>query len=117
MKANKTLRAVVGAGLCVVGLLLAIAVPYQSHTFRIDAGGCRLVTDIVEPTTQPVGDKPQGYVVLLHGLSANKRIMSYLTAGFAAQGLRVFVPDLPGHGRSTGPFSYDRSEECSANLL
>jgi pimeloyl-ACP methyl ester carboxylesterase len=117
MKANKTLRAVVGAGLCVVGLLLAIAVPYQSHTFRIDAGGCRLVTDIVEPTTQPVGDKPQGYVVLLHGLSANKRIMSYLTAGFAAAGLRVFVPDLPGHGRTDGPFSYERSEHCSTNLV
>jgi pimeloyl-ACP methyl ester carboxylesterase len=117
MKFNKTLRAIVGAGLCGIGLLLALSVTYQAHTFRIDAGGCRLVTDIVEPAGQPEGSTPKGYVVLLHGLAANKRIMSYLTAGFAAQGLRVFVPDLPGHGRSTGPFSYDRSEECSANLL
>jgi pimeloyl-ACP methyl ester carboxylesterase len=117
MKLNKTLRALAGTGLCAVGLLLALSVPYQSHTFRIDAGGCRLVTDIVEPTTPPVGDKPQDYVVLLHGLSANKRIMSYLTAGFAAAGLRVFVPDLPGHGRTDGPFSYERSEQCSANLV
>jgi pimeloyl-ACP methyl ester carboxylesterase len=117
MKANKTLRAFAGAGLCAVGLWLALAAPFQSHTFRIDAGGCRLVTDIVEPMTEPPGDKPQGYVVLLHGLSANKRIMSYLTAGFAAEGLRVFVPDLPGHGRTSGPFSYERSEQCSANLV
>jgi pimeloyl-ACP methyl ester carboxylesterase len=117
MKWNKTLRALAGAGLCVAGLLLALAVPYQSHTFRIDAGGCRLVTDIVEPTGQPTGEMPQGYVVLLHGISANKRIMAYLTAGFAAQGLRVFVPDLPGHGRTDGPFSYQRSEECSENLV
>jgi pimeloyl-ACP methyl ester carboxylesterase len=117
MKANKTFRALAGAGLCATGLWLALAVPFQSHTFRIDAGGCRLVTDIVEPTTQPVGEKPQGYVVLLHGLSANKRIMSYLTAGFAAGGLRVFVPDLPGHGRTAGPFSYERSEQCSENLV
>lgn len=117
MKGNKTLRALAGAGLCVAGLWLALAVPYQSHTFRIDAGGCRLVTDIVEPTGQPTGEMPQGYVVLLHGLSANKRIMAYLTAGFAAQGLRVFVPDLPGHGRTDGPFSYQRSEQCSENLV
>jgi pimeloyl-ACP methyl ester carboxylesterase len=113
MKANKTLRALAGAALCGLGLWMALAVPYQSHTFRIDAGGCRLVTDIVEPA----GGAPQGYVVLFHGLSANKRIMSYLTAGFASQGLRVFVPDLPGHGRSDGPFSYERSDQCSENLV
>jgi len=113
MKANKTLRAVVGAGLCGLGLWLALAVPYQPHTFRIDAGGCQLMTDIVEPP----GGTPQGYVVLLHGLSANKRIMSYIAAGFASQGLRVFVPDLPGHGRTNGPFSYERSEQCSENLV
>ncbi len=60
---------------------------------------------------------PHGYAVLLHGLSANKRIMSYISAGFAAEGLRVFVPDLPGHGRTDGPFSYERSEQCSENLV
>jgi pimeloyl-ACP methyl ester carboxylesterase len=113
VKANKTIRALAAAGFCVLGLGLALSVPYQSHTFRIDAGGCRLVTDIVEPA----GGMPQGYVVLLHGLSANKRIMSYISAGFAAQGLRVFVPDLPGHGRTDGPFSYQRSEQCSENLV
>ena len=117
---HKTVRALIGVGLCGVGLWLALAVPYQSHTFRIDAGGCRLVTDIVEPAppaSSSVGATPEGYVVLFHGLSANKRIMSYLTAGFAAQGLRVFVPDLPGHGRTAGPFSYARSEECTENLV
>jgi pimeloyl-ACP methyl ester carboxylesterase len=113
VKANKTIRALAGAGLCGLALWLALAVPYQSHTFRIDAGGCRLVTDIVEPA----GGPPQGYVVLLHGLSANKRIMSYIAAGFAAQGLRVFVPDLPGHGRTDGPFSYQRCDQCSENLV
>ncbi len=113
MKTNKTFRAIAGAGLCGLGLWLALSVPYRAHTFRIDAGGCRLVTDIVEPA----GGTPQGYIVLLHGLSANKRIMSYITAGFAAQGLRVFVPDLPGHGRTDGPFSYERSEQCSENLV
>lgn len=117
LKAGKTLRAIAGAALCGIGLVLGLALPYQSHSFRIDAGGCRLVTDIIEPTTQPAGDKPQGYVVLFHGLSANKRIMSYLTAAFAAEGLRVFAPDFPGHGRTSGPFSYERSEQCGQNLV
>jgi pimeloyl-ACP methyl ester carboxylesterase len=117
MRTNKTLRGAAGAVLCGVGLLLALSVPFQSHTFRIDAGGCRLVTDIVDPVGQPPEATPQGYVVLFHGLSANKRIMSYITAGFASQGLRVFVPDLPGHGRTDGPFSYERSDKCSESLV
>jgi pimeloyl-ACP methyl ester carboxylesterase len=117
MRTNKTLRGITGAVLCGVGLLLALTVPFQSHTFRIDAGGCRLVTDIVEPPGQQEGSTPKGYVVLLHGLSANKRIMSYISAGFASQGLRVFVPDLPGHGRTEGPFAYERSDKCSENLV
>ena len=118
MKNSKLIRAVTGAGLCGVGLWLALTVPYHAHTFRINAGGCRLVTDIVEPSGGvPAGGMPRGYVVLLHGLSANKRIMSYIATGFASQGLRVFVPDLPGHGRTDGPFSYARSEQCSENLV
>jgi pimeloyl-ACP methyl ester carboxylesterase len=117
MKMNKTVRALAGVGLCGVGLWLALSLPYKSHTFRIDAGGCRLITDIIEPAGQPEGTTPKGYVVLLHGLSANKRIMSYLTAGFAAEGLRVFIPDLPGHGRTSSPFSYERSDQCSENLV
>lgn len=113
MKTNKTLRALLGVGLCGVGLWLALSEPYKPHTFRIDSGGCRLVTDIVEPE----GGTPQGYVVILHGISANKRIMSYIAQGFAEQGLRVFVPDLPGHGRTEGPFSFERADQCSENLV
>lgn len=106
-------RAVSGAALCVAGLAVGLPAPYHSQTFRVDAGGCRLITTIVDPAQ----GTPRGYVVLLHGLSANARIMSYLTAGLASLNLRVFVPDLPGHGRTSGPFSYDRSEKCSENLV
>lgn len=114
MKAKRMWRAVAGAGLCAAGMALVLAMPREeTHTFRVDAGGCRLITDIVEPA----GGTPRGYVVLYHGLSANKRIMSYWTDGFASQGLRVFVPDLPGHGRMDGPFSFAWADECGANLL
>ena len=115
MKNKKAVPAVLGLGLCSLGLWLALSVPYHPQTFRIDAGGCGLVTDIVEPAGGTAA-VPQGYVILLHGLAANKHIMSYLAQGFAKQGLRVFVPDLPGHGRTSGTFSYDRADQCSENL-
>jgi len=55
--------------------------------------------------------------VLLHGLSGNKKIMEHLAYGFAEQQLRVFVPDLPGHGRTPGPFSFARAETCGESLV
>lgn len=114
-KPKKTIRAIVGVLLCALGLFLVLSKPRAAtHTFRVGAGGCRLVTDITEPDG---GASPQGYVVLLHGLAASKHVMSYMTAGFTSQGLRVFVPDLPGHGRTTEPFSFERCEQCTDSLL
>jgi pimeloyl-ACP methyl ester carboxylesterase len=107
------LRAFVGVLLCVVGFVLARTTSYRETTVVIDAGGCRLVTDIVDLGN----DTPQGFVVLLHGLAANKKIMSYLAYAFAQQNLRVFVPDLPGHGRTPGPFSYARADACADSLI
>lgn len=116
-------RALLGVALIVGGLLLVLPRPYHERTFRIDAGGCRMDTTVIEPagaassSAASSGTTSHGTVVLLHGLAANRKIMSYLAEGFALQGLRVFVPDLPGHGRTPGPFSAARAEECSENLL
>jgi pimeloyl-ACP methyl ester carboxylesterase len=106
-------RAILGVLLCVVGFILAGAARYHHATVVVDAGGCRMVTDIVDLGS----DTPQGTVVLLHGLAANKKIMSYLAYGFAQQNLRVFVPDLPGHGRTQGPFSFARAESCADSFV
>jgi pimeloyl-ACP methyl ester carboxylesterase len=113
MKSLQMTRAVAGALLCAVGLWLAVPTPYRERTFLIDAGGCRLETTIVQK--QEAGSK--GSVLLFHGISANKKIMSHLARGFAEQGLRVYVPDLPGHGRTRGPFSAARAEQCGESLL
>jgi pimeloyl-ACP methyl ester carboxylesterase len=113
MKSGKAIRAIAGIVLCATGLWLALPSPYQERTFLFDAGGCRLETTIVEKP----GAAAQGSVVLFHGISANKKIMSYLARGFAEQGLRVYVPDLPGHGRTRGPFSPARAEQCGEALL
>jgi pimeloyl-ACP methyl ester carboxylesterase len=109
MKWRKGLRAAFGVALCIAGFALAWATPYRETTVILGAGGCRLVTDVVDRGN----DDTQGYVVLFHGLAANKKIMSYLARGFASQNLRVFVPDLPGHGRAPGPFSFERAEACA----
>lgn len=99
--------------LCAVGFLLARAPLFRETTVVVDAGGCRLVTDVVDAGE----DDAQGYVILFHGLAANKKVMAFVARGFALQGLRVFVPDLPGHGRTQGPFSYERAESCGDSFV
>jgi len=113
MKWRKGLRAAIGVALCIAGFALAWATPYRETTVIVGAGGCRLVTDVIDQGN----DDPRGYVVLFHGLAANKKIMSYLARGFANENLRVFVPDLPGHGRTPGPFSFERAEACADSLV
>jgi pimeloyl-ACP methyl ester carboxylesterase len=113
MKWRKGTRAALGLVLCVVGFVLAHARQYRESTVIIGAGGCRLVTDVIDQGD----DDTRGFVVLFHGLAANKKIMSYLAHGFANEKLRVFVPDLPGHGRTQGPFSFERAESCADSLV
>ncbi len=114
MTAGRKLRfALAGGMLLLAGILLLLAEPYRAKTVIASAGGCGMRVDVVEP----VSGEPQGYVVLLHGLSANKRIMWYLAEGFAGENLRVFVPDLPGHGRTPGPFTPQRAESCAESLV
>jgi pimeloyl-ACP methyl ester carboxylesterase len=113
MKSGKTARGVAGILLCGLGVWLALPHPYREKTYLINTGTCSVETTIVGKQE----DGSQGTVVLFHGISANKKIMFYLAQGFAAQNLRIFVPDFPGHGRSAGPFSPERAEECGEALL
>ena len=133
VKSGFARRSALAVVLIVIGLLIALPRPYHEHTFLIDAGGCRMETTVFEPAgdtaensilpslTPPAPTSPNspsyGTVVLFHGLAVNRKIMNYLAEGFALQGLRVFVPDLPGHGRTEGPFSPGRALECSENLV
>ena len=112
-KQRNWVRALAAILLCGIGFLLARAPLFRETTVIVDAGGCRLVTDVVDAGE----DDAKGYVILFHGLAANKKIMSFIARGFALQGLRVFVPDLPGHGRTQGPFSYERAETCGDSFV
>jgi pimeloyl-ACP methyl ester carboxylesterase len=76
----------------------------------LDAGGCHTPMTVLDP---PADVKPAGSVVLLHGLSANRRLMMYLAVDFAGHGFRAYALDLPGHGDSRDPFSFARAQDCA----
>ena len=113
MKWRKGSRAAIGAGLCIAGFALAWTTSYRETTVMVGTGGCSMVTDVIDQGS----DDTRGFVVLFHGLAANKKIMTYLARGFARQNLRLFVPDLPGHGRTPGPFSFERAEACADSFV
>ena len=107
------LKAAVGILLCVLGFFLAHQESYEVRTVLATAGGCNMPTDIYEARS----GTPVGSVVLFHGLSANKKVMAFSAQEFVNQELRVFVPDLPGHGKTPGPFSPGRVETCADALV
>jgi pimeloyl-ACP methyl ester carboxylesterase len=77
----------------------------------LDAGGCHTPATILNPR---ITNEPPGTVILLHGLSANRRIMMYLASEFAGHGLQVYALDFPGHGDSTDAFSFAKAAACAA---
>ena len=113
MKPGKQWFGIAGLLFAGSGVLLLHAQPYRANTVISTAGGCGMRVDVIGSRTS----QADGFVVLLHGLSANKRVMFYLAESFSNQSLRVFTPDLPGHGASPGPFSYDRAESCTEALV
>ncbi|MGD1210231.1 MAG: alpha/beta fold hydrolase [Candidatus Acidiferrales bacterium] len=56
---------------------------------------------------------PVGAAIVLHGLAANRRVMTYLGSDFAGHGFRTYLIDLPGHGDNTDSFSFSRAEQCA----
>src|SRR3984957_17394434 len=78
--------------------------------FVLDAGICRVPVTEYDP---PPGGSPAGSAIVLHGLSANRRVMTYLSEDFAGHGLRTYALDLPGHGDNREPFTFPRTQLCA----
>ncbi len=119
MKHKSAWQAAVGMGLLVLGALLAFfpSLGYQQRHVIAATSGCRVDLIILQKKDAAGPAENSGAVVLFHGLSANKFIMTYLARSFAQLGLTVFVPDLPGHGRTPGPFTPQGAQDCAASLL
>jgi pimeloyl-ACP methyl ester carboxylesterase len=109
---RQLLFAVLGLSLIVAGL----ALDFSTHIPRTDGvmdDGCNTPVSVYEPNPEP----PVGSAIVIHGLAGNRRIMKWLDEWLAAQRLRVYSIDLPGHGDSTERFSYARAEECSERAI
>jgi pimeloyl-ACP methyl ester carboxylesterase len=76
----------------------------------LDAGSCRVPVTEYDP---PPGVSPAGSAIVLHGLSANRRVMTYLSEDLAGHGLRTYALDSPGHGDSREPFTFSRAQLCA----
>jgi pimeloyl-ACP methyl ester carboxylesterase len=117
MKVSLGVRAVAGIFLVFLGAAFVFSSGrrYSEKRFVAQTTGCKLDVMSVERADIPEGSE-SGAVILLHGLSSNKILMSYVARTFAELGLRVFVPDLPGHGRSEGPFTPALAESCALSF-
>ncbi|HEV8075340.1 MAG TPA: alpha/beta fold hydrolase [Candidatus Acidoferrum sp.] len=111
-------QALAGIALLIVGALWTYAGGrgYTEKRVNAVAGACRVDMTIIQKRETPT-QVNTGAVVLFHGLAANKYIMRYLARSFAELGLTVYVPDLPGHGRTSGPFTPEKAEDCARSLL
>jgi pimeloyl-ACP methyl ester carboxylesterase len=110
LKLWESMLAVAGIVFLILGSMWIRSGELPERETVIDAGGCHTPATIYNPR---ITDEPPGTVIVLHGLSANRRIMKYLSSEFAGHGLQVYSLDLPGHGDSTDSFSFAKAAECA----
>jgi pimeloyl-ACP methyl ester carboxylesterase len=105
----------IGGAICVLlGTAWIRRAELPRRDFVLDAGGCRVPITEYEP---PADVSPAGSGVVFHGLSANRRVMTYLSEDFAGHGLRTYALDLPGHGDSREPFTFPRAQLCAEAVV
>src|SRR5271163_4758132 len=110
VKLWQIILAVVGVVFLALGSRWVRVAELPKQEIWLDAGGCHTPMTVLDP---PADVKPAGSVVLLHGLSANRRLMMYLAEDFAGHGFRAYAIDLPGHGDSRDAFSFAHAQDCA----
>lgn len=93
------------------GIVAARFRPIERRVVLPDA--CHTPARVLEPAPNASG----GTVVMFHGLSASAAVMEPIGQSLAEAGWRVYLLDLPGHGRSRERFSYANAETCAAAAL
>ena len=109
MKRREAIYAVLGVLLLAYGALQISRSTVRRQTVTLD-GGCRTPATILEDR---LSKQTSGTAIVIHGLSANRRIMLWIGERLVASGVRVYLIDLPGHGDSTDHFTFVRSEQCA----
>jgi len=103
--------ALLGAILLVLGSHWISRAELPHHDIVLDGKSCHTPVTILDP---PLGVSPVGSAIVLHGLSADRRVMMYLGSDFAGHGFRTYLFDLAGHGDNTDPFTFPRAEQCAS---
>lgn len=101
------------AGLVMLAYAGADAFRSQPRTFEYQMDACHTPVTVMEPLQEP----PVANAIVIHGLAANRHIMTYTARWLSAQGLRVYALDLPGHGDSTEHFTYANAESCAGQAI
>jgi len=57
----------------------------------------------------PAGSGPHPVALLAHGITASKETLFRFGEAFAAAGFECYAVDLPGHGESARPFSFNET--------
>jgi pimeloyl-ACP methyl ester carboxylesterase len=102
--------AIVGAILLSFGAQWIRRAQLPQHEIVLTDRGCHTPATVMDP---PPGVTAVGAAIVLHGLAANRRVMTYLGSDFAGHGFRTYLIDLPGHGDNTDSFSFSRAEQCA----
>jgi pimeloyl-ACP methyl ester carboxylesterase len=110
VKLWQVILALVGVTFLALGSRWIRVAELPKQELWLGAGGCHTPMTVLDP---PADVKPAGSVVLLHGLSANRRLMMYLAEDFAGHGFRAYALDLPGHGDSQDAFSFAHAQDCA----
>ncbi len=103
--------AILGVILIVLGAHWIKRAELPRHDIILDGRNCHTPVTVLDP---PRGVAPVGSAIVLHGLSADRRVMMYLGSDFAGHGFRTYLFDLAGHGDNTDPFTFPRAEQCAA---
>jgi pimeloyl-ACP methyl ester carboxylesterase len=101
--------AVAGALLLLAGAFLII----RSHGPMRDTRIAGAAVRVLEPTHLPAA----GTAVVFHGLASNRVFMQQVGQWLAAQGLRVYLVDAPGHGATPGSFTHTATLDSSIRVL
>jgi len=110
MKSWEKILAVAGICMLAMGAFFIRRSSLPKRNVVVVAGDCHTPVTILDP---PVGMNAVGSVIMLHGLGANRRTMTYLGTDFAGHGFRAYLLDLPGHGDNTDAFSFAKAQECA----
>jgi pimeloyl-ACP methyl ester carboxylesterase len=110
MKHWETALAVGGVVCLILGAVWIRRAELPRQDFVLEAGDCHLPVTVFDP---PADVSPAGSAIVLHGLSANRRVMTYLSEDLAGHGFGAYLLDLPGHGDSQEAFTFARAQQCA----